>query len=434
MSKVSIIIPVYNGEKSIPRCLNSVLAQDHKDIEVIVIDDGSKDGSFKVISEYAKKDKRIIPIHKENSGVSATRNVGLSMATGDYIQFIDVDDWLPFDSTKLLVRSMEEEDADMVIADFYRVIDDKISKKGSIRKGGVLTLAEYADKMLLSPADFYYGAIWNKLYRKKIIDDHHLIMDENISFSEDAIFNLQYLLHVDKIFVLKSPVYYYVKSEGSLVSKNLNIQSTVKMKTGVIRYYDSFYKQILDKDDYEARKPIIYGFLVAVSTDAFALPIVEETKKLGEENGSSILFDDGMTFELRFDRLSEVLFEQLLKAIADQNELDGNDIGILYFLYKRKGPASIEEIASACRISPASCALALTKLVAAGHLKLVNLDIFSDKAMEYEYVAGLLDDQFDKAEEDYRALCYDGLSLEELKQYASVKEKVFANLRKTLVR
>ena len=129
MSKVSIIIPVYNGEKSITRCLDSVLAQDHKDIEVIVIDDGSKDGSFKVISEYAKKDKRIIPVHKENSGVSATRNVGLSMATGDYIQFIDVDDWLPFDSTKLLVRSMEEEDADMVIADFYRVIDDKISKK-----------------------------------------------------------------------------------------------------------------------------------------------------------------------------------------------------------------------------------------------------------------------------------------------------------------
>ena len=117
MSKVSIIIPVYNGEKSIPRCLDSVLAQDHKDIEVIVIDDGSKDGSFKVISEYAKKDKRIIPIHKENSGVSATRNVGLSMATGDYIQFIDVDvdvdGWLPFDSTKLLVRSMEEEDADI---------------------------------------------------------------------------------------------------------------------------------------------------------------------------------------------------------------------------------------------------------------------------------------------------------------------------------
>ena len=153
MSKVSIIIPVYNGEKSIPRCLNSVLAQDHKDIEVIVIDDGSKDGSFKVISEYAKKDKRIIPIHKENSGVSATRNVGLSMATGDYIQFIDVDDWLPFDSTKLLVRSMEEEDADMVIADFYRVIDDKISKKGSIRKGGVISIQEYADKIFQRGCD-----------------------------------------------------------------------------------------------------------------------------------------------------------------------------------------------------------------------------------------------------------------------------------------
>ena len=176
MSKVSIIVPVYNGEKVLKRCVESLLNQDHKDIEIILVDDGSKDSSFEIISEYAEKDERIVPIHKENSGVSSTRNLAISKAKGDYIQFVDVDDWLPFDSTKLLVRSMEEEGADMVIADFYRVIDDKISKKGSIRKGGVLTLAEYADKMLLSPADFYYGVIWNKLYRKKIIDDHHLIM------------------------------------------------------------------------------------------------------------------------------------------------------------------------------------------------------------------------------------------------------------------
>ncbi len=191
MSKVSIIVPVYNGAKSLRRCVDSILAQDHKDIEVILVDDGSKDESFAIISEYAKKDERVVAIHKDNSGVSSTRNVALSLAKGKYIQFIDVDDYLPFDSTKLMHRAMEENDCDMVISDFYRVIDDKVSKKGSIKKGGLILRSEYADKMLLSPADFYYGVLWNKMYRKQIIDDYQLAMDENISYSEDAIFNLQ---------------------------------------------------------------------------------------------------------------------------------------------------------------------------------------------------------------------------------------------------
>ena len=107
MSKVSIIVPVYNGEKVLKRCVESLLNQDHKDIEIILVDDGSKDSSFEIISEYAEKDERIVPIHKENSGVSSTRNLAISKAKGDYIQFVDVDDWLPFDSTKLLVRALE---------------------------------------------------------------------------------------------------------------------------------------------------------------------------------------------------------------------------------------------------------------------------------------------------------------------------------------
>jgi glycosyltransferase involved in cell wall biosynthesis len=432
MSKVSIIVPVYNGEKSLSRCLDSILAQDYKDIEVIVIDDGSRDDSFRIISEYAQKDKRIVPIHKENSGVSATRNIGLSLARGDYIRFVDVDDWIPFDSVKLMVRAMEEENTDMVVADFYRVVDEKISKKGSIKKEAVITVEEYADRMLLSPADFYYGAIWNKLYRKKIIDDHQLAMDENISYSEDAIFNLQYLLHTDRIFVLRSAVYYYVKTEGSLVFQNMNIQSTVKMKTGVIRYYDSFYRQILDKDDYEARKPIIYGFLVAISTDGFTLPLIDDTKKLGEENGPIFIADDGMAFELQFDRLSETVFARLLRPIAQRADLDEDDIGILYYLYKKGKEASMEEISAACRISASSCALSLARLVASAHIRIENVDLFADDKVMYAYNQGVLDAAFDKAEEDYRALCYEGLSIDELAAYASSKKKIFLNMKKTL--
>nr|MCR5067978.1 glycosyltransferase [Erysipelotrichaceae bacterium] len=131
MSKVSIIVPVYNREKSIERCIQSVLNQDYRDIELILVDDGSRDDSFKIISEYAQKDNRIVAIHKENGGVSSTRNRALREASGKYVQFLDADDWLPFDSTKLLVRAMEDGDADMVIGDFYRVVDDKVSRKGS---------------------------------------------------------------------------------------------------------------------------------------------------------------------------------------------------------------------------------------------------------------------------------------------------------------
>ena len=337
MCTLTIIVPVYNGEKSLKRCVESILAQDYKDFEALLIDDGSKDDSYKIMSEFAKEDERIIPIHKENGGVSSTRNLGLEKARGKYIQFIDVDDWLPFDSAKLMVRAMEENKADMVIGDFYRVVDDKISKKGSIREGGMITRNLFADKMMITPADFYYGALWNKLYRKEIIDKYKIRMDENISYCEDTIFNLEYLLHANLIYVLKSPVYYYVKTEGSLVEQNLNIENTVRMKTSVIRYYNDFYKNIMDEDDYEERKLIIYGYLLAVSTDAFALPFIDKAKKLGDETGGKVYLSDELAdSELVFSYLCNNMFNQLLNAIGEQNKVDSTGIRILYYLYKSK--------------------------------------------------------------------------------------------------
>lgn len=434
MSKVSIVVPVYNGEKSLKRCVDSLLNQDYKDIEVILVDDGSRDSSFEIISEYAKADERIVPIRKDNSGVSATRNVALSLAKGDFVQFVDVDDFLPFDSVKLMVRAIEDDGSDLVVADFYRVVDEKVSKKGSVRKGGVISRNEYADRMLLSPADFYFGALWNKLYKKKIIDDYHLTMDENISYSEDAIFNLQYLLHVDQISILKSPVYYYVKTEGSLVASSMNIQSTVKMKTSVIRYYNDFYKQILDEDEYEAKKPIIYGYLIAISTDALALPIFDDTKKLGEEDGVRFEIEDNIASDLQIDRLSIVVFDRFMNTVGQQNRLELAETRILYYLYRKKARASTEEIASACAITSAACALSLAKLVASSYIKISDVRLFEGDKIHYEYLPSMLDQQFDKAEEDYRALLYDGLSVEDVAVYARIRKQIFTNMKKTLVK
>ena len=431
MSKVSIIVPVYNGKKVLPHCVESILNQDYKDIEIILIDDGSKDDSFKIISEYAKKDYRIVPVHKENSGVSSTRNMALDMATGDYIQFIDVDDWLPFDSTKMMVRAIEEEKSDLVVADFYRVVDGKSTKKGSIRKGGIMTLGEYADRMLLTPADFYFGVLWNKLYKKQIIDEYSIRMDENISMSEDAIFNLQYLEHTRLISILKSPVYYYVKSEGSLVAQNLNIPSIVKMKKNVIKYYEGFYRKILSEDDFEARKPIIYGYLVSVSTDGFALPLIDDEKKVGEGNPDYYLRDDKET-EVRFIKLSNFVLNRLLNSLAQANSLDMNEITILYLLYLHKEKLATEEIAEACETNQANCAISLAKLVALSFIKISEVNIFEDKKVYYEYVSSPLDQQFEKIEEDYRSLCYDGLSEEEIKNFEKVRKAIMDNIKKTI--
>ena len=431
MCKVSIIVPVYNGEKVLNRCVDSILAQDYKDIEIILVDDGSKDNSFQIISEYAKNDSRVVPIHKKNSGVSSTRNIALSLAKGKYIQFVDVDDFLPFDSTKLLVRAMEEDDSDMVIADFYRVINEKASKKGSIKKGGVITRNEYADKMLLTPADFYYGVLWNKLYKKEIIDTYHVQMDENISFSEDAIFNLQYLVHVNTISVLKNPVYYYVKTEGSLVAQNLNIENAVKMKTTVIKYYNDFYKQIMDEEEYEARKPIIYGFLVSVSTDAMSLPFVDDVKKLDTEEK---LYENGnIAHELQFDRLSDIVFDRILDAVAQANLLELNDVRILYYMYKKKDKCTMEEVSDACGINGASVALSMAKLTAMSYLKIADFRIFEGDKVFYQYIPSAMDEQLDKAEEDYRSICYDGLSIEDVAAYARIRKQIFANMKKTIL-
>ena len=431
MSKVSIIVPVYNGEKVLPHCIESIINQDYKDIEIILVDDGSKDDSFKVISEYAKKDDRIVPVHKENGGVSSTRNLALDMATGDYIQFIDVDDWLPFDSTKLMVRAIEEEKSDLVVGDFYRVVDGKSSKKGSIRKGGVMTLGEYADRMLLTPADFYFGVLWNKLYKKKIIDEFDIRMDANISMSEDAIFNLQYLQHTSLISILKSPVYYYVKSEGSLVMQNISISGIVTQKKNVISYYEDFYRNILSEEDFEARKPIIYSYLVSVSTDGFALPLIDEEKKVGEDN-PNLCLNNAEGTEIQFMKLSKVIFNRLLNSFAQANSLDLSEAKILYLLYVNKEKMATDDIAETCEMSQATCTFHLSKLVASSLVKLVEINLFNDRKLFYEYVPSAYDQQFEKIEEDYRNLCYNNLDEKEIEDYENIRKKILTNIIKTI--
>ena len=205
---VSIIVPIYNVEKYIRRCIDSVLSQEYTDFELILADDGSKDNSGDICDEYAAKDSRVRVIHKENTGVSDTRNVAISQATGTYLQFLDSDDWITPDATKLLVRAATEHHCDLVISDFYRVVGERVSHKGDIEDDGVLTREEFAEHMMENPADFYYGVLWNKLYRRDLVEKYNLRMDESVSWCEDFLFNLEYILHAEVFYALQAPIYY----------------------------------------------------------------------------------------------------------------------------------------------------------------------------------------------------------------------------------
>ena len=134
MEKVSVIVPVYNGEQRVKRCAESILNQDYPELELILVDDGSRDGSWERMQAIAERDERVRIIHKENGGVSSARNRGLAEARGRYIQFADVDDWLPMDATKLLVREMEKSGAQLVVGDFYRVVNMNVSRKGPSKR------------------------------------------------------------------------------------------------------------------------------------------------------------------------------------------------------------------------------------------------------------------------------------------------------------
>ena len=139
---VSIIVPVYNAQANLNRCIDSVLKQDFEDFELILVYDGSTDHSGCLCDEYAAVDSRIRVVHKENTGVSDSRNTALDLARGTYLQFLDSDDWITVDATSLLVRAAEETQCDLVIADFYRVVGERVSHKGDIQEEKLLSREE----------------------------------------------------------------------------------------------------------------------------------------------------------------------------------------------------------------------------------------------------------------------------------------------------
>ena len=367
---VSIIVPVYNAEKGIRRCVDSILGQEFTDFELLLVDDGSTDGSPAILDAYAAADPRVTVIHKPNSGVSATRNLALGKAKGTYIQFLDADDWITEDATKLLVRSALENNADMVIADFYRVVGDDVARKGQI--GGDATSfsrQEYADLMMKDPADFYYGVIWNKLYRASIIRDHGVRMDETLSWCEDFIFNLEYVLHVRTVAVLRSPIYYYVKTEGSLVSRT-DLTDVVRMKRTVLGYYRDFYRSVFDEDEYKRRRTDIYRYLVSFATDDSAVGGMPGTTKLGRERVPGYVPAGAQPNPFLGVYWAQRVLDRYLDRVAEQNDLTLKQARIMAYLRYCPGVVDMAALSDFLQQTRATTMVDLQRLSMSGLIDL----------------------------------------------------------------
>jgi len=422
---VSLILPVYNAQSTLCRCIESVLHQRYTDFELLIVDDGSTDDSPDLCDHYAS-DPRVHVFHQDNAGVSAARNLALSNARGTYIQFLDSDDWVTPDATLMLLRTAEEHQADLVISDFYRVVGDRVSMKGDIEEGGVLSREEYASRMMDNPADFYYGVLWNKLYRREIIESHHLRMDEEISWCEDFLFNLEYIRYAQRYYALNIPIYYYVKTKGSLASQ-ISFSKTIRMKLSVFEYYNRLYQEVFDEATYERHRLKVYRFLLDAANDGGALPLpLSGTTRLGEERiqlTEETLAENGVMADAYRERK---LLERCLEPAALRNELTLHEALVLLALGKDGFSGSREELTELAGVSRAGTYKALQQLRSRGYIQSEKAKI---TVLEPAYATlAALEDTI----KDWKALRFQNFTDEEIAQYKALHRRVRRNVRQAL--
>ncbi len=217
---ISVIVPVYNVDQYLSRCIDSILAQTFTDFELLLIDDGSPDNSGKICDEYAEKDSRIRVFHKENGGVSSARNVGLDNARGEWVYFSDADDIIKTDGLQLLFDGVKE--GVRFIMAGYEIYDETGSFVYGCKKY-ISQIVTSNDCLLymFKPIDYsYHGYLWCKLFHTQIIRDAALRFDKDISFNEDRLFIVQYLcVNKAKCFYTTVPVYnYYIRENSAMAS------------------------------------------------------------------------------------------------------------------------------------------------------------------------------------------------------------------------
>lgn len=217
--KVSIVIPVYNGEAFLRECLDSVLGQSYSNLEVILVNDGSTDATAEIAAAYAACDERIHIYDLENGGVSKARNYALGHVSGKYLYFADADDTLEPDTLERLLDAMLREQAQLSVCRYYKKYQGIHLPNKRLEPAGTYSREEYYIHTMRDPGHHYYGVLWNKLYQAEMIAKWGYRFREDVTLGEDFIFNLHYLQRCERIAVLEEPLYHYRRSGPDSLSR-----------------------------------------------------------------------------------------------------------------------------------------------------------------------------------------------------------------------
>ncbi len=246
MELVSVIVPVFQAEKHIDMCVNSIISQTYQNIEVILVDDGSTDQSASKCEEYCKSDSRISVIHKKNGGVASARNTGLQKSTGEFIMFVDSDDWIEANMIGELLEIAKREDADIVECDFVQCKNDRINRNPYENKIYILdNKEEIFFRSFVYGVPYLYKVCWGKLIRKELCEN---IFFPKRTVAEDAAFCDQLLIRCKKVVKTYNQYYNYRITPGSIMHSGI--------KSSIFEPLDTVIEmaEMLKKDNFKYSK------------------------------------------------------------------------------------------------------------------------------------------------------------------------------------
>jgi len=260
---ISVIIPVYKTGRYLKRCIESVQAQTHRDLEIILINDGSPDNSLEICCYYAAKDRRIKIVNKENGGVSSARNAGIDLASGEYIGFVDSDDYIEPDMFELLVQLITGHGADISICGFYEERDG-VTYGESEETGDVLVLDRDRALELMFSYRYYRGYLWNKLFKSSLFKESKIRLDETVTLCEDLLCVCRCILESKKVVYSDAPKYHY-----NMHNQCYTLVPFPQSKMTVFNAFSQIEKMIAgtSRNTFDA----FYGLFVGINVSLFAL-------------------------------------------------------------------------------------------------------------------------------------------------------------------
>ena len=327
---ISIIIPVYKVEKYLEKCLQSVIHQTYQNLQIIIIDDGSPDNCGKICDQYAKLDSRIEVIHKENQGLSAARNLGISKAKGKYIGFVDSDDWISEHMYEHMHQIITEKKADVCICNFYNVIENENKIKNANKGIQEYNKLQILKEVLLDKKIQSYA--WNKLYKRELFNEVQYPVGKKY---EDIGTTFYVLEQCDKIVVTGEPEYYYFNRADSIVNHNTEqtILDYMELVNNRYDYIEKRYKELKKYNEYYLAKILLTAYSDASGLENIGEPLKRElnqmhkkVKGIVQENEKEIYSFFGKKQQKQLIELLNISKKKMKKekmiAIADKTAVN----------------------------------------------------------------------------------------------------------------